>query len=54
MLGTTAETQNDASKTTSEIGNENQIENQFMSSQTFHITPDGHIQKTTAGAQLKI
>jgi hypothetical protein len=35
-LGTTTKTQNGASKTTSEINDKNQIEEQFISSQVFH------------------
>jgi hypothetical protein len=52
-LGTTAKTRNGVSKTTSEIDNENQIKKQFMSLQTFHRTPGGHIQKITAEKQFE-
>jgi hypothetical protein len=48
VLGTAAETQNSASKTTSEIDDENRIEKQFMSSQAFHRTPGRRIRETTA------
>jgi hypothetical protein len=52
-LGTAAETRNSASKTTSEIDDKNQIEEQFMSSQAFHRTSGGCIQKITAGVQFE-
>jgi hypothetical protein len=54
MLGTTAEIRNGASKTTSEIENENRIEKQFLYSQPFHRTPGGRIQEITAGEQFKL
>jgi hypothetical protein len=38
-LGTAVEARNGASKTTYEIDDKNQIEEQFISSQTFHKTP---------------
>jgi hypothetical protein len=47
------ETRNGASKTTSEIDNENRIEKQFMSSHIFHRTPDGRVQKITVKEQFK-
>jgi hypothetical protein len=53
VLGTAAETQNTASKTTSEINDKNWIEKQFMSSEAFHQTPDGRIQETIAKEQFK-
>jgi hypothetical protein len=53
VLGTTAETQNAASKTTSEINDKNWIEKQFMSSEAFHQTPDGRIQESIAEEQFK-
>jgi hypothetical protein len=52
-LGTIAETRNDASKTSSEIDDRNQTEKQFISSQAFHRTPGGRVQKITAGVQFK-
>jgi hypothetical protein len=48
------ETRNGASKTTCEIDDKNQIEEQFISSQSFHRAPGGRIQKTTTGEQLKL
>jgi hypothetical protein len=47
------EIQNDAGKTTYKINDKNQIEEQFISSQIFHRTPDGRIQKITTGEQLE-
>jgi hypothetical protein len=38
-LGTAVEARNGASKTTYEIDDKNQIEEQFISPQTFHKTP---------------
>jgi hypothetical protein len=49
MLGIAALTQIDATKTMCEIDDKYQIEEQFISSQIFHRTPDGHIQKITVG-----
>jgi hypothetical protein len=46
-------TQNGARKTTSEIDNKNQIEEQFISSQPFHRISDGHVRKTTAGERFE-
>jgi hypothetical protein len=46
-LVTVAEIRNGASKTTSEIDDENWIEKQFMSSQSIHRTPGGRVQETT-------
>jgi hypothetical protein len=45
------ETQNGASKITSEIDDKNQIEEQFISPQAFHRTPGGRVHKTTTGEQ---
>jgi hypothetical protein len=53
MLGTAAEIRNGASKTTSKIDDKNWIEKQFIYSQTFHRTPGGRVQKTTAGERFK-
>jgi hypothetical protein len=53
VLGTAAETRNSASKTTSEIDDENRIEKQFMSSQAFHRTPGTRIRETTVGEQFE-
>jgi hypothetical protein len=39
--------------TTSEIDDENRIEKQFMSSQTFHRTPGGCVQEITVREQFK-
>jgi hypothetical protein len=41
------EIRNGASKTTSEIDNENWIKKQFLSSQAFHQTPGMRVQETT-------
>jgi hypothetical protein len=53
VLGTAAEIRNGASKTTSEIDDENWIEKQFLSSQAFHGTPDGRVQEITAAEQFE-
>jgi hypothetical protein len=47
------ETRNDDSKTTSKIGDKNRIDEQFIPSQTFHRTPGGRVQETTAGEQFE-
>jgi hypothetical protein len=47
------EIQNGASKTTCEIDDKNQIEEQFISSQVFHQTPGGRVQKITAGERFE-
>jgi phosphoribulokinase len=52
-IGTTAETQNGASTTTSEIDDKNQIKKQFMSSQAFHRITGRRIQKITAEERFK-
>jgi hypothetical protein len=52
-LRTTAETRNSAGKTTSEIDDKNQIEEQFISSQAFHRTFGGRVQKTTVEDQFE-
>jgi hypothetical protein len=44
-LGTTAKTQNGASKTMSEIDEKNRIEKQLMSSQAFHRTAGGRVRE---------
>jgi hypothetical protein len=36
-----------------EINNKNRIGEQFISSQVFHRTPDGHVRKITAEEQFK-
>jgi hypothetical protein len=36
----------------SEIDDKNQIKEQFISSQTFHRTPSGYVQKITVEKQL--
>jgi hypothetical protein len=48
VLGTVAETQNGAGKTTCEIDDKTRLEKQFISSQAFHRTPGGCVQETTA------
>jgi hypothetical protein len=48
------QTRNNARKTSSEIDDKNQIEEQFMSSQAFHWTPAGCIQKITAEVQCRL
>jgi hypothetical protein len=53
MLGSTTETWNGASKTTSEIDDENQIKKQFISSQVFHRTPGGRVQEITVGERFE-
>jgi hypothetical protein len=53
MLGTTTETQNGDSKTTCEIDNKNQIEEQFISSQAFHQTLGGRIWEITVGERFE-
>jgi hypothetical protein len=47
VLKTTAETQNGASETTCKIDDKNRLEKQFISSQTFHRTPNRRVQETT-------
>jgi hypothetical protein len=47
------ETRNDASKTSCEIDNRNQLEKRFISSQAFHRTPGGRVRKTTTGEKFK-
>jgi hypothetical protein len=53
MTGTTALTQNGASKTMTEIDDKNWIKEQFMFSQVFHRTPGVCVQKITEGEQFK-
>jgi hypothetical protein len=53
MLGIAALTQIDATKTMCAIDDKNQIEEQFISSQTFHRTPGGHIRKITVGERFE-
>jgi hypothetical protein len=43
-----------ASKTTREIDNKNQLEKKFISFQTFHRTPGGRVQETTAGERFRL
>jgi hypothetical protein len=52
-LGTAAKIRNDASKTTSEIDDKNRIEEQFISSQVFHRTPDRRVRKITVEEQFE-
>jgi hypothetical protein len=53
-LGTTVETQNDASKNTCETDDKNQTKTQFISSQVFYRTSCERVQETTDWAQLKL
>jgi hypothetical protein len=53
-LGTAAETRIDAGKTTSEIDNKNQIEEQFISSAAFLRTSGGHVREITAEVQFRL
>jgi hypothetical protein len=53
-LGTAAETRNGASKTTSEIDDENRIKKQFMSSQPFHQTLGGRVREITTEIQFTL
>jgi hypothetical protein len=53
VLVTAAETRIGASKTTSEIDDKNQIKKQFISSQSFHRTSGGRVQKITVGERFK-
>jgi hypothetical protein len=46
------ETQNSASRTTYEIDDKNQIEEQFTPAQAFHRTPDGRVRKITDEVQF--
>jgi hypothetical protein len=43
----------DVGKTPCKIDNKNQIEERFMSSQVFHRTTGGRVQKITAGERFK-
>jgi hypothetical protein len=52
-LGTVAEIRNGASKTSCEIDDKNQLEKQFISSQVFHRTPGGRVQKITVREQFE-
>jgi hypothetical protein len=54
MLETAAETRNGASKTTSKIDDENQIEKQFLSSQIFHRTPGGCVRRITVEKRFEL
>jgi hypothetical protein len=47
------EIQVDVGKTMYEISDENQIENRFISSQTFHRTPSGCVREITVGEQFE-
>jgi hypothetical protein len=38
----------------SKTDNKNKIKNRFISSQTFHRTSDGRVQKITTGEQLEL
>jgi hypothetical protein len=42
-----------ANKTTREIDDKNSTQKQFISSQSFHRTPGGRVQKTTAGERFR-
>jgi hypothetical protein len=52
-LGTAAETRNNASKITCEIGGKNQIEEQIISSQAFHQTSGGCVREITVGERFE-
>jgi hypothetical protein len=47
------ETRNGASKTTREIDDKNRLKKQFISSQVFHQTPDGRVQKISVEEQFE-
>jgi phosphoribulokinase len=47
-LGTAAKTRIGVSNTTCKINDKNQIKEQLISSQSFHRTTGGHVQKITA------
>jgi hypothetical protein len=51
--GTTTETQNGTSKTTSNIDDKIWLKEQFISSQLFHRTFGGHVQKITVRERFK-
>jgi hypothetical protein len=53
-LGTTVKTRIEASKTTCEIDDKNQIEEQFISSHAFHRTHGGRVREITAGIQFEL
>jgi hypothetical protein len=46
-------TQNGTGKDPSDTDDKNQIENQFISQQSFHRTPDGRVQKITVEEQFE-
>jgi hypothetical protein len=52
-LGTVTKTRNGASKTSCEIDDKNQLKKQFISSQVFHRTPGGRVQKITVKEQFE-
>jgi hypothetical protein len=52
-LGTTTETRIGASRNTCEIDDKNWIKEQFISSQIFHRTPRGRVQKITVREQFE-
>jgi hypothetical protein len=53
-LENTVKTRNNVGKTTCKIDDENQLEEQFISSQAFHWTPSGRVQEITAEVQFKL
>jgi hypothetical protein len=53
-LGTAAETRIGASKTTCEIDDKNQIEEQFISPHAFHRISGGRVREITAGMQFEL
>jgi hypothetical protein len=53
VLGTVTEIRNGACKTTSEIDDRNQLEKRFISSQAFHRTTGGRVQKITTREQFE-
>jgi phosphotransferase system IIB component len=52
-LGNIEETRHNAGKNTCEIDDENQINEQYISSQEFHQTASGRVQKIIVGEQFK-
>jgi hypothetical protein len=52
-LGITVETRNSASKTTCDIEDKNQIEEQFISSQSFHRTLGERVREITVGKRFE-
>jgi hypothetical protein len=53
-LETAMETHINVDKTTCEINDKNRIEEEFISSQIFHRTPGGRIQKITTEERFEL